>query len=220
MRTLLAAIAAALVLAAAAAADPLDPKQVLNPRDDAYAARVVLNAADLNQGWQGGAIEPPSSLKAPVCPQLRPNFSKLTLTGHAESRFDNAFGMQVSADVEVWKTAKQMNTHYKRMLRPKIADCIGYALLKDVGGTNVTILETKRLSAPWLAKLAPVTRHFRTPLIVKSGSQRFSVLSDIIFLGKGRTQVYLNFIAPGSRERPLKALQARVARVILARVAG
>ena len=218
MRALLAVAAAALVFAAAAVADPLDPKQVLTPRDDAYAAKAVLNAGDLGVGWQGGAIEPPSSLKAPVCPQLRPDFSKLTLTGHAESRFDNGNGgVQVSADIHVWKTAKQMSTHYKRMLQPKINECLGYALLKDVGGMNVTILGTKQLSFP---KLAPVTRHFRTPLVVKSGSQQLTVFSDVLYLGKGRTQVYLNVVAPGRSEKPLRAFELRIARAILARVTG
>jgi hypothetical protein len=218
MRALLVAVAAALVVVSAALADPLDPKKVLVQADESYAARVALTQGDLGQGWTGGAIKPPSSLKAPVCPQLRPDFSDLTITGHAESRFDNGNGgIQVVADVEVWRTPKQMSAHYKRMLRPKINACLRYALLKDVGGTNVTILPVKRTSFP---KLAPVTRHYRAPLWVKSGNQRFTVYSDFIYLGKGRTQVYLNVVAPASAERQLKAFETRIARAVLARVRG
>ena len=216
MRSFLAVVAAALVLVSAALADPLDPKQVLSPADDAYAARVALTVADLGQGWQGGAIEPPSSLKAPICPQLRPNFSKLTLTGHAETAFDNGTGgIQVVSDVEVWKTAKQAARHYKLMLRPKLNACIKYSLLKSVGGTGVTLRPVKQTAFP---KLAPVTRHFRAPIWVKSGGQTVTVLSDFIYLGKGRTQVYLNVVAPASSERQLPAFERRIARAILARV--
>jgi len=218
VRTLLVALAAALVLASVALADPLDPKKVLVPADEAYAARVALSQADLGEGWSGGAIKPPSSLKAPVCPQLRPDFSDLTITGHAESAWDNGNGgIQVVSDVEVWRTPKQMAAHYKRMLRPKINACLRYALLKDVGGTNVTILPVKRTTFP---KLAPVTRHYRAPLWVKSGNQRFTVYSDLIYLGKGRTQVYINVIAPASAERQLKGFETRIARAIAARMRG
>ena len=67
----------------------------------------------------------PRSLKAPVCPSLRPDYSKLTLTGHAESVFDNGNGgVQIVSDVEVWKTAKQAEQHMDALLKPALPKCI------------------------------------------------------------------------------------------------
>jgi hypothetical protein len=206
----------ALVLVSAAAADPLDPKQKLTPADQARAKAALLRQNDLGTGWTGGASATPSSLKAPVCPSLRPNYSKLTLTGHAESLFSNGNGgIQVVADVEVWKTLAQAKQHMNALLQPKLGACIRYALLKSVGGTNVTILGAQRQPTP---KLGDSSAHYRVPLGVKSGNQTVSVLSDVLMVRKGRTEIYLNVVAPADNEDQLTGFVHRLARATLARV--
>src|SRR5215210_8580110 len=103
---------AALVFAAAAFADPLDLKVKITKADQRRAKAVLLVQSDLGLGWRGGTAAKPSSLKAPVCPALRPNYSSLTITGHAESLFDNGNGgFQVVSDVEIWKTVAQAEAH-------------------------------------------------------------------------------------------------------------
>jgi hypothetical protein len=214
--TIVAAAAAALVLAAAALADPLDPKVKIVPRDQAAARAALLTRADLGAAWNGGALATPSSLKAPVCPSLRPDYSKLTITGHTEARFDNGNGgFQVVADVEVWRTVAQATEHMGALFRPKLPTCIKYALSKSVGGTNVLLLPVKRLK---IAKLADVTAHYRAPIVVKSGKQSFTVLSDFVFLRKGRTEIYLNVIAPSTDEQQVTTFVTRIARTVLKRV--
>ena len=80
---------AALALAAAALADPLDPQVRITRADQARAKAALLVQSDLGMGWKGGTASSASSLKAPICPALRPDYRRLTITGHAESRFDN-----------------------------------------------------------------------------------------------------------------------------------
>lgn len=216
-RALLVGIAG-LVLAAAALADPLDPKQKLTPADQALAKAALLRQSDLGPGWIGGPASTPSSLKAPVCPSLRPDYSKLTLTGHAESIFTNGNGgIQVVSDVEVWKNLAQAKQHMNALLQPKLGTCIRYALLKSVGGTNVTILEAQRRDFP---KLGDSTVHYRAPLGVKSGDKTVSVLSDFILMRKGRTEIYLNVVAPAADEDQLTAFEERIARALIKRVRG
>jgi hypothetical protein len=218
MRRALLVALAALALATAALADPLDPKVKLVPADQARAKAVVLRQSDLGPGWIGGPASTPSSLKAPVCPSLRPNYSKLTLTGHAESIFNNGNGgIQVVSDVEVWKNLAQAKKHMDALLQPKLGACIRYALLKSVGGTNVTILEAQRRDFP---KLGDSTAHFRTPLGVKSGDETVSVLADFILMRKGRHEIYLNVVAPASNEDQLTAFETRIARALIKRVRG
>ncbi len=215
MRRALLVVLAALVLAATALADPLDPKVKIVSADQAHASAAVLRKSDLGAGWVGGATRNPA-LKQPVCPALRPDYSKLTLTGHAESIFNNGNGgIQVVSDVEVWKTLAQAEQHMNALLQPKLASCIRYALLKSVGGTNVTILAAERQAFP---KLGDSTVHYRTPLGVKSGNQTISVLADFILMRKGRTEVYVNVVAPANAEDQLTAFETRISRALMKRI--
>jgi len=210
-----AAATAALCLAATALADPLDPKVKIVPRDQAAARAALLTRADLGPAWKGGTTANPS-LKAPVCPSLRPDYSKLTITGHGESRFDNGNGgFQVVSDVEVWRTAAQAEKHMSALLQPKLPRCIRYAIAKSLGTSNVTLLPVERQK---IAKLADTTVHYRAPIGVKSGNQTFTVLSDFVFLRKGRTEIYLNVVAPSTDEGQVTSFVTRVARQLAKRV--
>src|SRR5947208_16378408 len=105
-------VAAALVAAAVATADPLDPKSRIVAADPARAVAAVLTRADLGAGWAGGQITP-VSLKAPRCPALQPSFHDLTLTGHAESSFHlDSAGWQVDSDVTVLQSPKQVAAQF------------------------------------------------------------------------------------------------------------
>jgi hypothetical protein len=215
-RALLAALAA-LVLAGAALADPLDPKVKLVDADQARAKAALLTGSDLGLGWTGGALKTPSSLKQPICPQLRPNFSKLTITGHAESVFDNGNGgVQVSSDVEVWKTEKQAARHMNALLKPALPTCIRYSLLKTVGGIQkAVLLKTQKRNLGKLAGDSAVS--FRVPVGYKVGKQTVVVASDFLLLRKGRTEIYVNVTGP-SNDAALTALEKRIAKTLLGRV--
>jgi hypothetical protein len=208
---------AALAFAGTALADPLDPKVAYNAADQKRARAALLKQSDLGAAWADRSTATPSSLKAPVCPSLRPDYSKLTITGHAESVFDNGNGgIQVVSDVEVWKTAKQAKQHMKALLQPKLPTCIRYALQKSLGSAAILL----PVKATKLGKFAEVSVSFRAPIGFKSGGKVQTVLSDLVLLRKGRTEIYINVIAPSSAEKQLTAFETRLAQTLVKRVRG
>ena len=208
-------VLAGLAVPAASARDPWDPVTKIRAADQSAAVAVLLTQADLGAGWSGGARKP-TSFKAPTCPAQRPNDGDLTVTGHAESLFSNGNGgIQLDADVETFPSAKQAKARFVRFVQPKLFACLRYDLAKSVGGTGVTFLKPSRLSFP---KLGDRTAAFRLPIAVKSGRGTVTVDSDYVFVGKGRTQLYLNVIAPSIQEGQLPAFEARVARLLVGRV--
>lgn len=219
-RLLLVALAALVlagtVLAGTALADPLDPKVAYNAADQARAKAALLRQSDLGTAWADHSTATPSSLKAPVCPSLRPNYSKLTITGHAESVFDNGNGgIQVVSDVEVWKTAKQAEQHMNALLKPALPKCIKYSFLKSPGGSKLILLPVK---ARELGKFADVSVSYRAPVGYKVGKQTYTVLSDFVFLRKGRTEIYINVTGPSTAEDQLTAFETRIAKTLAARI--
>ena len=217
-RRALAASAALALLAAGVAlgADPLDPKTKIVASDQAAAAAALLRQSDLGAGWAGGPTTP-TSLKAPRCPSQSPNFHDLTLTGHAEALYHlDSAGWQIDSDVTVLKTAKQVAAQYKRLLQPALAACVKYDVLKTTGtDPNVKLGITKRIDFP---RLAPVAVLYRTTIGYKVGKQLLTIYSDTLLLSKGRTQLWLNFVAPSSDQGPLELREQQIAKTLLGRV--
>jgi len=217
-RAICAALAVSLVAAAAAAADPLDPKTKIVAADQAAAVAALLTRADLGSGWAGGEITP-TSLKAPRCPALQPSFHDLTLTGHAEASFSLASaGWQIDSDVTILKTAQQVATQYKRLLQPSLGTCIRYDIEKSTGATSsIHLGSTRRLKFPKFAG-ATVSALYRVPITVGSGKGASVVYDDTMFLSKSRTQFWLNFVAPSSDEVTLELREQEIAKTLLKRV--
>ncbi|HEY3920568.1 MAG TPA: hypothetical protein VGL76_00470, partial [Gaiellaceae bacterium] len=209
-----AALVAALAAVAVAAADPLDPKTKLNAADQSAAKAALLTKADLGAGWTTGPTV--ANLKTPRCPALQPNFHDLTLTAHVESDFFlQSAGWQIDSDVTVLKTAKQVATQYKRLFQPGLTTCIKYDVLKSTGSDpNIKLGFTKRVSFP---KLATVAALYRTTIFDTVGKQTVAVLDDTIFLSKGRTQLWLNFVAPSTDQTELELREQEIAKTLLNR---
>jgi hypothetical protein len=211
---LVASVAAGILACAAAARDPWDPVTKIRRADQAKAAATVLTRADLGGGWIGGRRKP-TSLKAPTCPAQRPNDGDLTLTGHAESVFNNGNGgIQVDSDVEVFATAKQAKARFTRFLQPKLVTCLRYDLAKSIGGSGFTFLKANRLALPQVAERVAA---FRVPIAVKAGSRTVTVDADFLFLGVGRSQIYVNVVAPSVQEPQLRGFELQVAKLLVRR---
>ena len=197
-----------------AAREPWDPVTKLRSRDQAKAAATVLTQADLGAAWAGGPRKP-TSLKAPTCPAQRPNAGDLTITGHAESVLNNGNGgIQISSDVEVFASKKQAKARFVRFMQPKLVTCLKYDLAKSVGGSGFTFLKATRLDFPQVAER---TALFRIPIAVKSGSQTVTVDADFLFLGAGRSQIYVNVVAPSVQESQLRGFELMVAKLLVKR---
>lgn len=211
---LLGTLIAALASAAIAAGDSLDPKIDIRKADQAHAAAALLKGSDLGTAWAGGP-EQPVSLKIPVCPAYHPSYADVTITGHAEAVFTlKADGIQVDSDVQVLASAKQVDAIFDRMLQPKLGACLRYDLLKSIGGTGVKIGRVRRLE---LAKVGSHAALFRVTLAVRDGKSTVGVESDFMFLGKSRTDSFVNIVAPQSLESQLPALENEIARTIVGR---
>jgi hypothetical protein len=203
-------LAAVVVASAAAARDPWDPHTKINKSDQAAASAAVVSRADLGPGWSGGALTP-TSFKAPTCPAQRPNDGDLTVTAHAESNFNNGNGgLQVDSDIEVFPTVKQAAARFDRFIQPKLAACLAYDLRKSFGTAKITILKMQRLK---FAQVANRTAVFRVPVVY----QQVTVDSDFVFIGQGRSQFYVNVVAPSNVEGQLPAFELRLAKQLVKR---
>jgi hypothetical protein len=209
-----ATLAAMFVTAVADARDPWDPRTKLRAVDQRQAAATVLAQADLGSGWSGGARKP-TSFKAPTCPAQRPNDGDLMLTGHAESLFSNGNGgIQIDNDVEVFRSSKQAKARFERFMQAKLFSCLKYDLAKSIGGTGATILKPTRLVFP---KVADRVGAFRVPVAVKAGSETVTVDADFLYLGVGRSVIYVNVVAPSVQEAQLPEFEQRLARLLVRR---
>ena len=65
--------------------------------------------------------------------------------------------------------------------------------------------------------MAERTGAFRVPIVVKSGSQTVTVDADFIYLGVGRSQIYVNIIAPSVQESQLPGFELRLAKLMVKR---
>jgi hypothetical protein len=209
-----ATLVATLFTAVADARDPWDPRTKVRRADQQKAAATVVTQGDLGSGWTGGARKP-TSFKAPTCPAQRPNDGDLTLTGHAESVFSNGNGgIQVDTDIEVFPNEKQATARLVRFQQPKLFSCLEYDLAKSIGGSGTTILKPVRLDFP---KLADRVGAYRVPVVVKAGSQTVTVDADFIYLGVGRSLIYVNVVAPSVQEAQLPEFEHRLAKLLVGR---
>jgi hypothetical protein len=207
------AFLAALVLAALAGADTTDPKKKIAKADQAFATASVLKFSDLGPAWKGGA-EAATSLKIPVCPGDQPNNADLTLTGHAESVLQlTSDGLLVDTDVEIFKSTKQVDRLFGRMTTPKLAGCLQYDLLKSVGGTGAKVGKVTQVG---VAKAGTHVSDFRVALSYNG----HPVVSDYLFVSQGRSQFFVNVVAPGPLESQLVALENRIAKTLAGRGAA
>ena len=140
----------------------------------------------------------------------------MVLTGHAESSFANGNGgTNVISDVEVWKTLQQAEKHMAALLQPALPKCLKYSFLKTPGGSKLILFPVK---ATKLGKFADVSVSYRETIGVKSGGKVQTVISDFVFLRKGRTEIYLNVVAPSTSVDQLTAFERRIAKALVARI--
>ncbi|HWE82708.1 MAG TPA: hypothetical protein VG265_13745 [Gaiellaceae bacterium] len=211
-RAVLLLVLAALLAAAVAAADSTDPRTKITKADQAHASASLLRFSDLGAAWSGAA-EKPTSLKIPVCPGQQPNDSDLTLTGHAESYLElKTEGVQIDTDVEIFRNTGQVNALFKRMLTPLLASCLQYDLLKSVGGTAARVGKITKLA---LVSAGTHSSDYRVSLTYSG----HPIVSDYLFVAQGRTQFFVNVVAPGPVASQLLALENRIAKTLAARAA-
>jgi hypothetical protein len=114
------------------------------------------------------------------------------------------------------KSAKQVTAQFARLTKPKLGTCVRYDVLKTTGtDPSIQLGLVKKLSFP---KLAPVALLYRTSILYRVGKKTVTIYDDTLMLGKGRTSIWMNIIAPSTDQGPLELREQQIAKTLLARV--
>jgi hypothetical protein len=210
-KPLVAAGAALVLVSAASAAGPIVRK---NAADDAVARAAVVKRADLGgSGWKGGvkAVAKPDPIS---CPGFSPKQSDLVVTGAAASEWQNQ-GTDVSSEADVLQTAAMVRLDWSRTIRPGLLKCLAGAFTGSGGGTTVTPVSTQKIAFP---QVAPMTAAYRVVAKVTQSGQTVRVVSDVILLGKGRSEASITFVGPEAGKAAMVEAERRVARIVAGRL--
>ena len=206
--------AGAVALATAGVVPAGDGKEQIkfNSADQAAARAVVIRRADLgSSGWTGGPTKPDLS-SGPRCANYHPKVSDLVLTGAARTTFQNA-GFAFDSQSSVLKTKRMVALDWRRsVLAPGAVTCLRHTIGKGLG-SNAKVVSFRKLF-PQLATYAAL---FRGVISVSSQGTTVRVLTDLVLVGRSRTELTLTIVGPVSAKSALSAAERRLARSLIAR---
>jgi hypothetical protein len=208
-------VAAAVALATAPLVAAGDGKQQIrfNPADQAAARAVVMRRTDLgSSGWQGGRVKPDLS-SGPTCPNFHPKVSDLVVTGAAETVFHRS-ALEFGNVVEILQTRRMVRLDWQRsVLAPGAIPCLRRTIGKGLG-PNARLISFAKVPFP---HVSAYSGRFRAVISVEAFGREARLVTDIVFVLRGRTEITLNVAGPASAKRPLSAAEARLARLLASR---
>ena len=218
---------AALVLAATATATAT-AREVQHVRltaaGQAAARAAMLRKADLGTGgkWVKSAQSSHSGSSSKICPDFQPKESDLVTNGHAETAY-KASGIQFGTTADVYATAKMSLLLWQRMVQsPKLAGCLGKAFVEGAVGAAKAdkgplprLVSARRVP---FARLGARTAAFRFLLDVPTTKGGVRVMADMVFIGRGRTQLFLLTVAPNVIAPFMTIAEARIGRLLVGRM--
>ena len=216
-RTVFALASAMVALTIAAAVSAGGGEQIrFNAADQAAARAVVIRRADLgSSGWQGGRVKPDLS-GGPTCPNYHPKVSDLVITGAAKADFRRS-GFEFASQVQVLKTRRMVALDWRRsVLAPGVVSCLRRTLANGLGST-AKVISFAKLPFPHLSTYSAL---FRGVISVQAQAQTVRVLTDIVLVGRSRTEINLTIAGPAAAKSGISAAERRLARALLARVRG
>ena len=214
-RTVFALASAMVALTIAAAVSAGGGEQIrFNAADQAAARAVVIRRADLgSSGWQGGRVKPDFS-GGPTCPNYHPKVSDLVITGAAKADFRRS-GFEFASQVQVLKTRRMVALDWRRsVLAPGVVSCLRRTLANGLGST-AKVISFAKLPFPHLSTYSAL---FRGVISVQAQGQTVRVLTDIVLVGRSRTEINLTIAGPAAAKSGISAAERRLARALLARV--
>jgi hypothetical protein len=184
-----------------------------NPADQAAARAVVIRRVDLgSSSWQGGAEKPDLSA-GPTCPNYHPKVSDLIITGAARTEFRQA-GFDFGSQAGILKTRRMVALDWRRsVLAPGPVPCLRRTTQKGLG-SNAKVVSYTKLPFP---HYAPYTALFRGVIRVQAQGQTVHLLTDLVLLGRERTEITLSVVGPAEAKKQISAAERRLGRVLLAR---
>jgi hypothetical protein len=184
------ALAAVVLLAlafavAASARNPRAEKLRLNARDNRAARASLITLDDLSPTWQSAPSSGDDTV--PSCPGYRPDFSKYTITGKAESDFREPSGAVIASSAEIYASHAQATGDYRLGAKPQVASCLAATLEKQPTGdptVHVKTVSAKEVASPGIGE-----RSARYKIVLRytgpGGSVRAYI--DAVVFQKGRT---------------------------------
>jgi hypothetical protein len=204
----LALVALSLVATATALASHLDPQKRYTPADQARARAMLLRAADLGPGTRSQANPPDPHT---TCKGL--DQSDLVLSGKARGK-SYARGVTVyGSNAEVYATLADSKAAWRRSTTRAALRCVEELYAREYAKQGLTLQSFNRRSFP---NVAQETIAFRVVLTGEAQGITVPIALDIVGLRHTRAQAGLVF---GSVSPPTRAEEARLARVIAARMA-
>jgi hypothetical protein len=202
--------------AAVAGSDPGKEQVRLVAADQAAARAAVLRLQDLGEGWTGGPKKPSLSSKPP-CTNWQPKQSDLVLTGAAEADFKHP-GLEIDSGAQVLRTARMVQLDWQRTaVAPGLVGCLRSFLQKQ-SSADAKVVSVHRLAFARVPG-ADYTAAYRVEIDVRASGTTVPIYSDVVLVGRGRTEIDLTVTAPaaaasavGAAERKLAGLLAQRAR--------
>jgi hypothetical protein len=200
MRRLALLLLALLAVPALALAADTDPKRKITAADERKASAIVLKRADLAAGWKK-TTSPSTDDDDLTCSYYNPKGSDLTLTGDAESEFEQTGGFpSVYSYADLYVTPGDAAAAWTRTVKPAAARCFAEFFRKESAkdpSTKVTVVKAGAMAFP---KVAPRTAAFRIVLrlaVTQNGqTQTVPLTLHIVAVGRGRAEAGLMTFAP------------------------
>jgi hypothetical protein len=195
-----------LPLAAGAASDPREPRQIHTAAATKRATAIVLRRSDLAAGWK---LDPPSKPNPPCT--AGPDESDLVQTAKVDPSFTYKDGItNIGSEVDIFRTAAQALRDWRASTPSLLAACLLQSARAGLGKTvNVRIVSSQRLAAP---KGAERSLHYRFVVALKTKSTADLVI-DVVALGRGAATVVLHTLTVSN---PLPAATVKALTGVLA----
>jgi hypothetical protein len=214
-KRLVAGLTAVVALAAAASAAADRQRVKLTAEGQSVAKLAILERADFGRapGWSGGPVRPDLTSTSP-CADFNPRQSDLLVIGAAESRFDHVTGLRFDTEAEVLQTPHMVDLDWQRTIAdPRAIACYRKAAFKQ-STPREKVLSFRRVAVP---RLARYSARFRVVIQATSAASTFRVTQDVILLGKGRTELTIEFVSPISDPSVIEKAELAVAKQLAAR---
>jgi hypothetical protein len=209
----LAAVAASVAVAVVTTTRASSPRQDLQIRidaaDQAAARAALLRRSDLGTGWNGGPTKPDRSPTG-SCAGYAPKLSDLVQTGEGAAHFQHSGSLDVTSDAVVLRTPSMFARYWRRTVAdPRLDAC--FRSMFNRGAFRV--VSFTRLAFP---RLTRYVRAYRIVFAVRVQGKRIRFSGDLIFVGRGRTELTVAFTAPASVRRIVRG-EAKLVKAALGR---
>jgi hypothetical protein len=197
-----------------------DPQKRHNAADQAWAERIRVQRDDLGAGdWRVEPRDPDNERGMPKsCKD--PNLSDLVETGSAEEPSFSRNSSFVSSSAVVYRTAANMRTAYRRLIRVPLNDCVAWSFKKgaELAGARVRVSAFRSLPT---SQLAPSGRAARVDLVVSGAAASIRGHISYYLLSRGRAGVILLVASFGRPATPISAsLERQLAQTVAQRLKG